>query len=933
MVGDAGATFNRVLYLTGHKREEFELYNILACQPPNNWLAGAPWEHEAIAHCSVHLERMLSRGNHQVVVPLGAIASRRLIGTDSGKMQDLHGTVSRDPMDRFWVVPSYHPSHLQRGGANLTKVVTWDLQQAYDIARHGFTRDPFTIVEDPPVEWFEQWITTYFRTLGDDPWKVWLSIDIETPEKGDDEGELKIRDPTAVILRVNFSYSTEEGITVPFEGPYIPGIKRLCASKGVKVFWFEKYDVPRLEKNGCPVPPPIMDAMDMCHVLQSDVPRGLGFWAPFYSNAGPWKHLSGSRPAYYGGMDGLQTTRVAYGAAQELIATGQWELFYNHYMRMGELAYRPSEKVGVKVDEEKLPVFGAKLQKYADEFYAKVQSMVPIEVFPLKKPAWLKEPKTPEVLWKGKMREVLSFEVEREIKVCKTCEATGITIKHRCKDEKGKPDKEAVPVVVRERRVLPQFTVRENFNPGSPTQILAYLLHHGHKPGRNKQTGGPSTDKNTLKKLAKHANLKGTKKKDEKSREFYRTILSYREVTKVNNTYVKGTLKRLELDRAEGIMDGRLRPTVTNKPSTGRTAYINPNLQNVVSDRESNLAAGFRECIIAAPGCKLVAVDYSGIEAVTTGWSAGSPDYIKLAKLGVHAFLASHLLHTILKDPDVKEPASLEWGEDRLREHFAWIKKNKPLPYDRSKRTVHGVSYGLTEFGMAENFPETFPSILEARKVRNLFLQIAPDIPAWQDHIVQLAAKQHYIGGPGPHPFGYKHWFWDVYNYRRITDAQAIRAERLNQSYVTIDGRFYKVALGHDAKRAIAFLPQSIAAGILKEAGLQLFDPEMPHYIGDAFYGKTPLRALIHDEFFNEVPDAQVDRVIENSVKVMTAPIPQLYCPKEWGMPEHLSIGVEVKVGQTWDKMEKVKIDGIAADTGMVEDYDDEDEVGWEGVA
>ncbi len=897
------------------------------CRPPNNWLAGAPWEHEAIAHCSVHLERTLSQGNHQVVVPLGAVAARRLIGTDSGKMQDLHGTVSRDPLDRFWVVPSYHPSHLQRGGANLTKVVLWDLEQAYEIARKGFTRDPFTIVEDAPVEWFEHWIKNYFQVLGADPWSIWLIIDIETPEKGDDEGELKIRDPTSVILRVNFSCSLDEGMTVPYEGPYISGIRRLCASKGVKVFWFEKYDVPRLEKNACPVPPPIIDAMDMCHVLQSDVPRGLGFWAPMFSNAGPWKHLSYSRPAYYGGMDGLQTSRVAHGAAERLVAAGQWDLFIRHYMQMGEVAYRPSEKVGVLVDTKKLPIFEAKLAKYAKDFLTKIQELVPETVRVFKKPPWLKKPVADEILWEGKIRPVITHQVEREVKACRTCKAVGITIKHRCKDEKGKIDKDATPAIIKETRSLPQYTVRLDFNPGSWQQVLAFILHHGHKPGRNKQTGGPSTDKNTLNKLSKHAMLKEKKKPDESSRLFYRTVLSYREVTKVKNTYVDGTLKRLERDRAEGITDGRLRPTVTNKPSTGRTAYVNPNLQNVVSDRESNLAAGFKGCIISAPGCKLVSIDYSAIESMATGWCANSPDYIRLAKLGVHAFLASHVLHLLFKDPDVKEPASLDWDRDRLLEHFAWIKKNRPLPYDRSKRTVHGVSYGLTEFGMAENFPETFPSIGEARKVRNLFLQIAPDIPVWQDHVIQLAAKQHYLGGPGPHPFGYKHWFWDVYNYRRITDSEAIRRERLKLPYVKIDGRFYKVQLGHDAKRAIAFYPQSIAAGIIKEAGLQLFTPGMPHYIGEAFYGKTPLRALIHDDFFMEVPDAKVDQVIEHGVQVMSAPIPELYCPPEWEMGKALSIGVEVKVGRSWDKMEKVKVDGIAADTGMVEDYDDEDEV------
>jgi N6-L-threonylcarbamoyladenine synthase len=56
-----------------------------------------------------------------------------------------------------------------------------------------------------------------------DPDGVWLTVDIETPDKssGQDEGELSSEDRSYTIVRVNFSVHPDEGITFPYEGPYV----------------------------------------------------------------------------------------------------------------------------------------------------------------------------------------------------------------------------------------------------------------------------------------------------------------------------------------------------------------------------------------------------------------------------------------------------------------------------------------------------------------------------------------------------------------------------------------------------------------------------------------------------------------------------------------------------------------------------------------
>ncbi len=128
-----------------------------------------------------------------------------------------------------------------------------------------------------------------------------------------------------------------------------------------------------------------------------------------------------------------------------------------------------------------------------------------------------------------------------------------------------------------------RFFWQEPFNPDSPKQVLAYILAQGHTPGKSKQTGEPSADRETLNKLWA-----------ETAQPFYHHMVQYRAVGKVRGTYVMGTEKRLD-------GDDRIHPTTTFKPSTMRTSQVNPNLQNVVADKGGgeSLAAGFRLVVVA----------------------------------------------------------------------------------------------------------------------------------------------------------------------------------------------------------------------------------------------------------------------------------------------------------------------------------------------
>lgn len=348
-------------------------------------------------------------------------------------------------------------------------------------------------------------------------------------------------------------------------------------------------------------------------------------------------------------------------------------------------------------------------------------------------------------------------------------------------------------------------------------------------------------------------------------------------------------------------------------------------------------------------GTRLLEADFSGIEGVISGWMMRDPAYIRLAKLGVHAGLASHVL---------KRPYNPSWPDAQISAYFKDLKKGEPLVYDRSKRVVHGKNYGLTIHGMVKNFPETFATLKIARQFEEIYEAMCPALPVWHTDTRQVAYDLNYLGGARKpahysdrvaqvfarnphlekHPYGYKHWFWSVLGFRPIPYTLYSDRLRRHEPVTQIQGKYFAVTLGDDAKRAVAFMPQSIAAGVLKEAMLRLFEPDSPSYIGDAYYGRTPLRAPIHDSLLLEVPNRVWDRVLAHVYREMLRPIPEL--PLDWvpadqrlalGLGPLLSIGVEAKAGQDWQAMSVLTSPtlqelGVAPDGGMFMPADEDQE-------
>jgi DNA polymerase-1 len=140
------------------------------------------------------------------------------------------------------------------------------------------------------------------------------------------------------------------------------------------------------------------------------------------------------------------------------------------------------------------------------------------------------------------------------------------------------------------------------------------------------------------------------------------------------------TLVKTYLEPLPGLVDehSRLHTTfVQTVAATGRLSSVNPNLQNVPI--RTALGREIRGCFVAAPGCLLLAADYSQVELRILAQLADEPVLKEIFRRGedVHTATASQVFGV--------EPSELDAG---MR--------------SKAKMVNYGIVYGLTDFGLAD---------------------------------------------------------------------------------------------------------------------------------------------------------------------------------------------------------------------------------------
>jgi DNA polymerase len=130
-VGRAGQLLNNMIAAMGLKREQVYIANVIKCRPPGN---RTPLPEEC-AICSPFLTRQIETIGPRVIVTLGAVAAKTLLGVNES-MSALRGRwyQFRD----IALAVTYHPAYLLRNPA--AKKDTWqDLQMV--MKRMGLKRN------------------------------------------------------------------------------------------------------------------------------------------------------------------------------------------------------------------------------------------------------------------------------------------------------------------------------------------------------------------------------------------------------------------------------------------------------------------------------------------------------------------------------------------------------------------------------------------------------------------------------------------------------------------------------------------------------------------------------------------------------------------------------------------------------------------------
>lgn len=859
-VGRAGYYLWTQLAKAGLNRDDFRIHNVLSCRPPDNKLAGEWYEDAAIAACAPnldatihqHIQECHAREQQPVILTLGRIAFKRVMGIREGNpilKEDYHGYLHTSSLyPEVYVISADHPSFLMRGQHQYVPLLQYSAVRAVEVAAGGFTYHRPNYLCDPAPATFATWVRDYQAALNADPFHTFLSFDIETPmksKKGEDQ-LAREDDEDYIILRCAFAFRPGEAISVPWTAEYLPLIEELFSDpRNQYVTWNGNYDVPRV-KNQIEVLGTNHDAMLAWHVLNSALDKRLGFVAPFYAkDARLWKHLSGDQPAFYNAQDADMALRCYLGIREDLQRGDQWHVFERHIIALNKVLDRMSA-AGLVRDEAMRREAEATLTRLLTEVEEGIQAAVPPDARKLK-------------VYKTKPRDLVGVKeryVLRTRSVCAGCGEVKPKKDHTKTFKKKVNPCAGAEVVAREVEEIEYFKELE-WKP-STVQMLAYQASLKQHVIKNRD-GRATFDEDAIEKLMRQY------PKDP----LYPLLLDHRRYQKLRGTYIGITQPD---GRVKGGLrvgkDGLIHAEFTHNPSTLRMACQNPNMQNLprTSKKEEDLENIVRNLVVARPGHILLEADFAAIEAVLSAYFARWKDGIRLAKLGVHSYLASHVL---------ERPADLSWSDADLAKYFGEIKGSKDQKvnqiYNGCKRAIHLSNYGGTPRKMVQAEPGTFPNVAYATRLQEMYFEVAKPIRTWQLQAQMEAHQNGYLRNP----FGYVHRFTHV--FRNVKEA----------------GKWVRKP-GDQANDVLAFLPQSTAAGIIKEAMLRLAEHPL---------AGPCLRLQVHDSLVLEVLESNLDDVRAVLISEMTKPVAELPLPASFGMGPALAIGVDHKEGLRWGSL------------------------------
>ncbi|WP_200758654.1 DNA polymerase I [Effusibacillus dendaii] len=237
------------------------------------------------------------------------------------------------------------------------------------------------------------------------------------------------------------------------------------------------------------------------------------------------------------------------------------------------------------------------------------------------------------------------------------------------------------------------------FNINSPKQLGEILFDKMGLPTQKKTKTGYSTSADVLEKLAPYS-------------EIVQKILDFRQLGKLQSTYVEGLLKVVREDQ---LVHTSFNQATT---ATGRLSSTEPNLQNIPIRMEEGRR--LRQAFVPSqPGWTILAADYSQIEL----------------RILAHISQDRTLIDAFVNGMDIHARTASDVFEVPIEQVTSDMRR-------AAKAVNFGIVYGISDYGLSQNL--NIPRKQAAEFIENYFLKF-PGVKRYMEEVVAQARKDGYV--------------------------------------------------------------------------------------------------------------------------------------------------------------------------------------------
>lgn len=241
----------------------------------------------------------------------------------------------------------------------------------------------------------------------------------------------------------------------------------------------------------------------------------------------------------------------------------------------------------------------------------------------------------------------------------------------------------------------------EEFNIGSPKQLGHILFEKMGLTPLKKTKTGYSTSVDVLEKLAAEAPI-------------VENILKYRQIAKIQSTYVEGLLKVVH--STDQKVHTRYLQTLTQ---TGRLSSVDPNLQNIPIRTEEGRR--IRQAFVPSH----------------EGWQIFSSDYSQ-----IELRVLAHITHDQNLQAAFKDNEDIHASTARRIFRLSPDAEVTPNLRRQAKAVNFGIVYGISDFGLSQNIGITRK---QARQFIDTYFEEYPGVKKYMTDIVATAKDKGYV--------------------------------------------------------------------------------------------------------------------------------------------------------------------------------------------